>query len=141
MSTKKVSWGNFQHYRDYLQWIFFCHKNYSQSTISEQILETLGQCQNCQNQTFKWLYQLYKAILGKYFFGKRFTVMLLYMYQIFSSLQSHLHFFVHFFYTFMEYFFFGHPIYLVALDHSAVHPLRPLLRPGIRQKEPRTLTR
>ena len=31
--------------------------------------------------------------------------MLLYMYQIFSSLQSHLHFFVYFFFTFMEYFF------------------------------------
>ena len=36
---------------------------------------------------------------------------LLYMYQIFSSLRSHLHFFVHFFFTFMEYFFFGHPIW------------------------------
>ena len=36
--------------------------------------------------------------------------MLLYMYQIFSSLQSHPHFFVHFFFTFMEYFFCGHPI-------------------------------
>ena len=32
------------------------------------------------------------------------------MLEIFSPLQSHLHFFVHFFYTFMEYFFFGHPI-------------------------------
>ena len=38
--------------------------------------------------------------------------MLLYMYQIYSSLQSHLHFFVLFFFTFMEYFFCGHPIYL-----------------------------
>ena len=32
------------------------------------------------------------------------------MYQIFSSLRNHLHFFVHFFFTFMEYFFCGHPI-------------------------------
>ena len=37
--------------------------------------------------------------------------MLLYMYHIFSTLRSHLHFFVHFFFTFMEYFFCGHPIY------------------------------
>ena len=44
--------------------------------------------------------------------------MLLYMYQIFSSLRSHLHFFVHFFFTFMEYFFFGHPI-LTIKPHTA----------------------
>ena len=36
--------------------------------------------------------------------------MLLYLYQIFSSLRSHLHFLVHFFFIFMEHFFFGHPI-------------------------------
>ena len=36
--------------------------------------------------------------------------MLLYMYQVFSSLLGHLHFFVHFFLTFMEYFFIDHPI-------------------------------
>ena len=106
---KKVSRGNFRHDPDYLQWIFFCNRNYRQNTISQQILETFGQCQNCQYQTFKWLYQLYKAILEKYFFVKRFTMMLLYMYQIFSSLRSHLHFFVHFFFTLMEYFFFWTP--------------------------------
>ena len=33
------------------------------------------------------------------------------MYQIFSSLLGHLQFFVHFFFTFMEQFFIGHPIY------------------------------
>ena len=32
-------------------------------------------------------------------------MLLFYMYQIFSSLRSHLHFFVHFFFTLMEYFF------------------------------------
>ena len=32
------------------------------------------------------------------------------MYQVFSSLQGHLHFFGHFSFTFMEYFFFDHPI-------------------------------
>ena len=36
--------------------------------------------------------------------------MFLHLYQIFSSLQGHLHFFVHFFFTFMEHFFIGHPI-------------------------------
>ena len=36
--------------------------------------------------------------------------MLLYMYQVFSSLLGHLHFFVHFFLTFVEYFFIDHPI-------------------------------
>ena len=30
---KKVSWGKFQDYRDYLQWIFFCNKNFRQSTL------------------------------------------------------------------------------------------------------------
>ena len=47
-------------------------------------------------------------MLKKHFFVKTFTMMLLYMYQIFSSLRSHLHFFVHFSFTFMEYFFCGH---------------------------------
>ena len=36
------------------------------------------------------------------------------MYQDFSSLQGHLHFFVHFFFTFMEHFFIVHPIYWVS---------------------------
>ena len=38
--------------------------------------------------------------------------MLFHMYQVFSSLQGHLHFFGHFSFTFMEYFFFDHPISL-----------------------------
>ena len=48
--------------------------------------------------------------------------MLLYMYKIFSSLRSHLHFFMHFFFTFMEYFFCGHPILRrqAVLDHSVL---------------------
>ena len=36
--------------------------------------------------------------------------MLLHMYQIFSSLLGHLHFFVHFSFTFVGQFFLGHPI-------------------------------
>ena len=39
--------------------IFFCNRNNRQSTIFEQNLETFGQCQNCQNLTFKWPYELY----------------------------------------------------------------------------------
>ena len=41
--------------------------------------------------------------------------MLLYMYQVFSSLLGHLHFFVHIFLTFMEYFFMDHPILFLLL--------------------------
>ena len=37
-------------------------------------------------------------------------MMLLRLCQVFSSLQGHLHFFVHFFFTFMGQFFLGHPI-------------------------------
>ena len=46
-------------------------------------------------------------------------MMLLYMYQIFSSLRSHLHFFVNFFFTFMEYFFLWTPymyMFICVLD-------------------------
>ena len=37
--------------------------------------------------------------------------MLLHIYQIFSSLQGHLHFSKHFVFTFMVNFFFDHPIF------------------------------
>ena len=60
------------------------------------------------------LNQLYKSKYEKYFFVKRITIMMLRMYQVFSSLQGHLHFFVHFFFTFMEYFFIDHPIYALS---------------------------
>ena len=46
---KKVVFWHFQQHRDYLDWRFFSDKNYRQGTISEQILKTFGQCQNCQN--------------------------------------------------------------------------------------------
>ena len=38
-----------------------CNENYRQNTIFEQNLKTFGECQNCQNLTFKWPYQLYKS--------------------------------------------------------------------------------
>ena len=77
-----------------------------------QVLNIFGDGQNCQNQTFKWLYQLYKSKYQKSFFGKIFTVMLFHMYQVFSSLLGHLHFSLHFFSTFMEQLFNNHPISL-----------------------------
>ena len=46
-----------------------------------------------------------------YFFAKRNTTTLFYMYQVFSSLQGQLHFFGHFSFTFMEHFFIDHPIF------------------------------
>ena len=40
-----------------------------------------------------------------------FAGSIMYMYQVFSSLLVNLHFFEHFFLTFMEYFFIDHPIF------------------------------
>ena len=75
-----------------------------------QVLNIFGDGQNCQNQTFKWLYQLNESKYEKSFFGKILTVMLFHMYQVFSSLLGHLHFSLHFFSTFMEQLFLNHPI-------------------------------
>ena len=107
---KKGTFSHFQHNQDYLEQKSFYSRKYRQSAISEPILVTFGGCQNCQNQTFNWPYQLYKSKYEKYFFVKRNTIMLFCMYQVFSSLLGHLHFFVHFSFTFMEHLFFGHPI-------------------------------
>jgi len=79
-----------------------------------QVLNIFGDGQNCKNQTFKWLYQLYKSKYQKSFFGKIFTVMLFHMYQVFSSLLGHLNFSLHFFSTFMEQLFNNHPISCLA---------------------------
>jgi len=43
--------------------------------------------------------QLYKSKYGKYFLVKRNTMMLLYMYQVISSLQGHRPYFLHFYGT------------------------------------------
>ena len=53
---KKLSFDNFQHYQDYIEWKFFYDENKRQRTISEQIMKTFGQCQNL---TFEYPYQLY----------------------------------------------------------------------------------
>ena len=42
------------------------------------------------------------------------------MYQVFSSLQGHLQFFVHFFFTFMEHFFIDHPIFYKKICNKTV---------------------
>ena len=43
-------------------------------------------------------------------FAKRFTILLLYVCQIFSNLQDHLHFFLHFVFSFMGQLFMDDPI-------------------------------
>ena len=80
--------------------------------LSLTILKIFGQCQNCQNSIFTWPYQLYKAISGKHFFVKMFTMMFLLMYQVFSSQHGHLHFLELFLLPFMENLFMTHPIFL-----------------------------
>ena len=58
-------------------------------------------------------YLLEKSRFGINFFAKRITILLLYMYQVFIFLPGHLHFFMHFFFTFMEHLFMDH--------HSSIH--------------------
>ena len=96
-----------------------------------QVLNQFGDGQNCQNQTFKWLYQLYKSKYEKSFFGKTFTVKLFHTYQVFSSLLGHLHFSLHFFSTFMEQLFLNHPISgydaeLVLVEKLSQYTYRPI---------------
>ena len=55
-------------------------------------------------------YLLEKSRFGTNFFYKRYTILLLYMYQVFIFPQDHLRFFLHFFFTFMEQFFLDDPI-------------------------------
>ena len=75
-----------------------------------QVLNIFSDGQNCQNQIFKWLYQLNKSRYEKSFFGKIFPVMLFHVYQIFSSLSRHLHFSLHFAPLLWNNFFLNHPI-------------------------------
>ena len=77
-----------------------------------QVLNIFSDGQNCQNQTFKWLYQLNESKYEKSFFEKTLTAMLFHMYQVFSSLLGLLYFSLHFFSTFMEQLFLNHPIFL-----------------------------
>ena len=107
---KSCSHGVFSITKNTMDEIFFCNRKDWQSTISMQVLNIIGDGQNCQNQIFKWLYQLNESKYEKSVFGKILTVMLFHMYQVFSSLQGHLHFSSHFFSTFMEQLFLNHPI-------------------------------
>ena len=75
-----------------------------------QVLNIFGDGQNCYNYTFKWLYQLYKSKYEICFFRKIITVILFLLYQVFSSLLSHLHFSVYFSFSFMEQLFKNHPV-------------------------------
>ena len=49
------------------------------------------------------------------------TILLLYMYQVFIFLQDHLHFFLHFFFTFMEQLFLDDPILHCSKHITARH--------------------
>merc|ERR1712198_701663 len=90
------------------------------STISEQVFKRNGHCQNHQNQTLKWPYLPEKSRYENSFFIKRNTILLLYMYQVFILLLSHLPFFLLFFFTFMGKFFFETVFTKnVAYNHSS----------------------
>ena len=60
-------------------------------------------------------YLLKKSRFGINFFAKINTILLLYVYQVFIFLQDHLHFFLHFFFTFMEQLFLDDPISFIWL--------------------------
>ena len=64
------------------------------------------------------VYQLYKSKYEKSFFGKMIMVMLFHIYPVFSSQLGHLHFSLHFFFTFMEQLFNNHPIPKPNIRHS-----------------------
>ena len=70
-----------------------------------------GHCQNHQNWTCKRPHQQKKSWFENCFHAKINTILLLYLYQIDNFLQAHLHFFLHFFFTFMENLFKKHPIH------------------------------
>ena len=53
VSQKKLSFDIFSNIKTTSIVDFFCNRNYRQGSISEQILNTFGQCQNCQIQTFE----------------------------------------------------------------------------------------
>ena len=76
-------------------------------------------------------YLLEKSRFGINFFAKRNTILLLYVYQVFIFLQDHLHFFLHFFFTFMEQLFLDDPISGLNSNLSCYHILAkvsPLLK-------------
>ena len=61
-----------------------------------------GHCQNHQNKTFIRPYQPKKSGLKNCFYAKINTTLMLYLHQSFIFLLGHLHFFLHFFFAFME---------------------------------------
>ena len=75
-----------------------------------------GYCQYHQNQTFERPDQPKKWWFENYFYAKINTKLLLYLYQIFIFLLSHLPFFLHFFFSFMENLFKKHSIPLEKLE-------------------------
>ena len=78
----------------------------------------LGRCQNHQNWSFKRPYQPNESWFEKCFYAKINTTLLLYLYQPSIFLLGHLHFFLHFFFLFMENLFKKHPISRRTLAHE-----------------------
>ena len=57
------------------------------------------------------------------FFAKRFTILLLYVWQVFINLHDHLHFFLHFVFSFMGQLFMDDPILRLPERIQKVPPL------------------
>ena len=106
---KKLFKGHFRLIQTALSKKIFCNGILGQRTV--QIFKIFGPHQNHENSTMTMPYLPEKCRFGINFFAKRITILLLYMYQVFIFLQDHLHFFLHFFFTFMEQFFLDDPIY------------------------------
>ena len=96
----------------------FCNGILRQRTLSEHVFKIFGPYQNHKNQTLILPYLLGKSRFGNNVFTKRNFILLLYMYQVFKFLLGPLHFFVHFFFTFMENLFLVHPIPFRPIVHS-----------------------
>ena len=56
------------------------------------------------------------------FFAKRFTILLLYVCQVSINLQDHLHFFLHFVFSFMEQLFMDDPISYLKHTNTPYEP-------------------
>ena len=78
------------------------YRKQRQRAISEQVFMIFGHCQNPQNQTLKRPYLPKESLFKNYFYAITNTTLRLYFCQIFIFLLGHLHFFVDFFFTFME---------------------------------------
>ena len=99
----------------------FCNGILRQRTLFEQVYKIFGPYQYHKNQTLIMPYLLGKSRFGINFFTKRNTILLWYLYQVFIFLQDHLHFFLHFFSTFVENLFKKYPIFVQFIIYLIIH--------------------